>query len=97
MIYARAYDQTVADDYFTAMRRVEERMQIKPVLKTPTETNYAVVKEPERAQIVTWLEQLALPELCFEERLTLVGYLRRSLALSTGTNPSLPPLSGIAT
>lgn len=30
MIYARAHDQTVADDYFAAMQRVEERLQIVP-------------------------------------------------------------------
>jgi integrase len=28
MIYARAHDQTVAEDYFTAMQRVEERLDI---------------------------------------------------------------------
>ena len=28
MIYARAHDQTVADDYFAAMEKVEQRMQI---------------------------------------------------------------------
>jgi hypothetical protein len=30
MIYARAHDQTVAEDYFAAMQRVEERMNILP-------------------------------------------------------------------
>jgi integrase len=30
LIYACAYDQTVADDYFAAMSRVEQRMEISP-------------------------------------------------------------------
>jgi len=30
MIYARAHDQTVADDYFAAMERVEQRLEIAP-------------------------------------------------------------------
>ena len=30
MIYARAHDQTVADDYFAAMRRIEQRLDISP-------------------------------------------------------------------
>ncbi len=31
MIYARAHDQTVADDYFAAMQdRVEQRLEIVP-------------------------------------------------------------------
>ena len=30
MIYARAHDQTVAEDYFAAMERVEQRLEIVP-------------------------------------------------------------------
>jgi hypothetical protein len=30
MIYARAHDQSVAEDYFTAMARVEQRLEIVP-------------------------------------------------------------------
>lgn len=39
LIYARAYDQTVADDYFAAMSRVEQRMEIAPLPKPVEETN----------------------------------------------------------
>ena len=79
MIYSRAYDQTVADDYFAGMSRVEHRMEIMPLPKPVEETNQKeevankVVKEQERTQLVTWLEQLALPELCQAERLEIVG------------------------
>jgi site-specific recombinase XerD len=33
MIYARAHDQNVAEDYFSAMQRVEQRLEIAPVKK----------------------------------------------------------------
>ncbi len=78
MIYARAYDQTVADDYFAAMRRVEQRMEIAPLPKPAegTKTEDEVVKEQENIQIVTWLEQLVLPELCQDERVDIVEQLK---------------------
>lgn len=97
MIYARAYDQTVADDYFAAMSRVEQRMEItplpKPVEEKPQE--YEVVKEQEKIQIVTWLEQLALPELCQEERLEIVEQLKYALSL-TLTRQHAPPVAVMA-
>ena len=45
MVYARAHDQTVADDYFAAMQRVEQRLQICEEKK-----EYEVVKVQEPAQ-----------------------------------------------
>jgi integrase len=92
MIYARAYDQTVADDYFAAMSRVEQRMEIAPLPKPAEETNQEdeVVKEQEKTQIVTWLERLALPQLCQEERLELVDQLKSALSL-TMTRQNAPP------
>jgi integrase len=83
MIYARAYDQTVADDYFAAMSRVEQRMEITPLPKPAEETNPEdeVVKEQENEQIITWLEQLLLPELCQDERVDIVEQLKRALSL----------------
>jgi site-specific recombinase XerD len=44
LIYARAYDQTVAEDYFAAMSRVEQRMEIASVPKPEPETKDEVVK-----------------------------------------------------
>ena len=84
MIYARAYDQTVADDYFAAMSRVEQRMEIAPLPKPVEEPNQEdeVVKEQERTRIITWLEQLALPDLCQEERLELVSQLKLVFSLT---------------
>jgi site-specific recombinase XerD len=77
MIYARAHDQTVAEDYFTAMQRVEQRLEIGP---TEKETSLEVAKVPDQAQLLTWVEQLALPELCLSERLELTAKLRFALA-----------------
>src|SRR5919108_6244935 len=37
MVYARVHDQTVAEDYFAAMERVEQRLEIVPEPKQKTE------------------------------------------------------------
>jgi hypothetical protein len=68
MIYAKAHDQTVADDYFAAMERVEERLQIGEEKKDE------VVKVQE--QILVFAEQLAQPEISFSERLNIAEQLR---------------------
>lgn len=72
MIYARAHDQTVADDYFAAMERVEQRLDIVP----ETVSNDEVVKVQEHAQLLVFAEQLAQPELSFSERLNIADQLR---------------------
>ena len=52
MIYARAHDQTVAEDYFAAMQRVEERLQIVPEPKQKTDDE--VVKGAVRSVSTHW-------------------------------------------
>lgn len=61
MIYARAHDQNVAEDYFVAMQKVEQKLDIATVISRDaapdfpaaigqepnTETNYEVVKVQE--------------------------------------------------
>ncbi len=79
MIYARAHDQTVAEDYFTAMSRVEQRLEIAPVAEPEPKTEYEVVKVPEPVQILAWVERLALPELCQEERVEIAASLKHAL------------------
>jgi hypothetical protein len=72
MIYARAHDQTVEDDYFAAMERVEERLDILP---RKEEEGIGDVK----VRVVQVIERLEVPELCLEERLEIVAQLREVL------------------
>jgi integrase len=73
MIYAKAHDQTVADDYFSAMQRVEERLEIA-LPKTEEKKEDGVVKVQERLLIFT--EQLVRPEITFSERVNIVEQVR---------------------
>ena len=41
MVYARVHDQTVADDYYSAMERVEQRLQIAPPVEAGNEDKMA--------------------------------------------------------
>lgn len=79
MIYARAHDQTAAEDYFAAMSRIEQRLEIAPVAEPEPKTEYEVVKVPEQAQILTWIDLLALPELCQQERVEIAASLKYAL------------------
>ena len=79
MIYARAHDQTVADDYFNAMQRVEQRMDITPAPIQEPQKKDEIVKEPEYTHVFAWLEQLTQPELHQKERLEIVAQLRQAL------------------
>jgi integrase len=72
MVYARAHDQTVAEDYFAAMERVEQRLEIVSAEQKDME----VVKVQEPVKVLQLIEQLELPELCFEERLGITLQLR---------------------
>jgi hypothetical protein len=77
MIYARAHDQTVAEDYFAAMQRVEERLDIVPEPKQKTKDE--IVKVQEQTQVFQLIERLEMPELCLGERLSIAGQLREAL------------------
>jgi hypothetical protein len=81
MIYARAHDQTVADDYFAAMQRVEQRLEIVPNEQEDTCTPERTSGRCERSrsmgdvkvQVVQLLQRLELPELRYEERLGITS------------------------
>jgi len=77
MVYARAHDQTVAEDYFAAMQRVEERLDIMPEPKQETKDEVVNVQEP--TKLFQLIEQLELPELCFQERSEIASQLREVL------------------
>jgi hypothetical protein len=70
---ARAHDQTVAEDYFAAMERVEQRLEIVPAEPKDIE----VVKVQEPIKLFQLIEQLEIPELCYEERLGVTSQLRK--------------------
>ncbi len=90
MIYARAHDQTVAEDYFAAMERVEQRLEIAPTLEEPKDE---VVKVQEPQKLCHLIEQLGAPELCYEERLGIANQLRE---LFNPVQEHSPPKEGRA-
>jgi len=68
MIYARAYNRTVAEDFYAAMERVERRMEIGSVNED--------ARLDEDVNVQDFLEQLAQPGLSAAERLKIVESLR---------------------
>jgi site-specific recombinase XerD len=114
MIYARAHDQNVAEDYFAAMQRVEQRLDTSAALSAgivpvpqekPQMENEVVNVQPVLAQpgppdqVLFWLERLALPELCQQERLEIAEHLKQTLCLGFACQLSPPvkvPRRGMA-
>jgi site-specific recombinase XerD len=92
MIYARVLDPTLAEDYFAAMRRIEQRLEIVPNTKEEPEKEAEIVKVPPNDQVFVWIERLALPELCQQERLDVAEKLKQALSLSYVSQLS-PPLA----
>jgi site-specific recombinase XerD len=99
MIYARAHDQNVADDYFAAMQRVEQRLDIistvsgEIVSKEPDpapEKKDEVIKVQDCAQLLAWVDLLSLPELPQAERLLIAAQMKRELAGSISLPVQLP-------
>jgi hypothetical protein len=85
MVYARAHDQTVAEDYFAAMERVEQRLEIVPAKQNDME----VVKVQEPAKVLQLIEQLEIPELCYEERLDITLQLRELFGVVQELEPAI--------
>jgi hypothetical protein len=83
MIYVRVHDHTVAEDYYAAMERIEQRLDVGPL----PEPNHAEtpVKSSERAHLLELATRLAKPELGVESRMNLVEQVRQVL------NHSAPP------
>jgi len=78
MIYARAHDQTVAEDYFAAMSSVEKRLD----LLGKEEEKPQKVSESEREELLALTDQLLTPkispELCLEVAIKMIKVLGRS-------------------
>ena len=75
MIYARAHDKTVADDYYRAMNQVEKDL----ALTTESEEAKETLTADERNHLMDLAQQLAEPTLSAETRINLVGQLQRVL------------------
>jgi len=85
MIYARAHDQTVAEDYFAAMARVEERLEIVPPKQE--EPAVEITPKPEYAQVLALAEELSLPELGLNGRLAIAARLRELFGAEQTLSP----------
>jgi site-specific recombinase XerD len=74
MIYAQVHDRSLADDYYTAMARIEKALN----LDTGVEANETrpITKQ---AQLLELLDHLAKPQLHSKARLGLVEKMRRVL------------------
>lgn len=70
----------MAEDYFAAMERVEKRLEIVPEGQKSTKNEPNVKKVQGQNYLKMLAEQLAKPQITFEERLELVGQLRKALA-----------------
>jgi hypothetical protein len=98
MVYARAYDKTVEADYYAAMGRIEQRLEL---VRQPAETQ-GLVGENERGQLRALAEQLFTPELSFEMRLEIAAQMCGLLDGSQATRvdwipPPIPVLADIET
>ncbi len=85
MIYARAHDQTVAEDYFSAMQRVEERLEI--VSPKREESAVEINPKPEYAQVLALAEELSLPEISLDGRLAIAARLRELFGAEQTLSP----------
>jgi hypothetical protein len=88
MVYAYAHDATVEADYFAAVDRVEQRLQLVgvPVIKEEP------VSEEERSRLRRLAEQLFIPELSFETRRNLALQMCSLLEMHEPVNVNwLPP------
>lgn len=72
MVYARAHDQTVAADYYTAMSLIEKNLADGPGVAAP-------VIAAERAQLLELADRLAEPRVSRAARLGLVAQIRSVL------------------
>lgn len=75
LTYARAHDQTVADDYYMAMSSVENRLK----LLGEKEAEPQPISAEEREEMLALTEQLAQPEMSLESRLEIVNRMRQVL------------------
>jgi site-specific recombinase XerD len=88
MVYARAYDQTIANDYFHAMLRVEQRLDTSILRQAQDNASLSAGIVPKedtmgdvKVQVVQLIERLEVPELDYEERVGIAAQLREMVRL----------------
>jgi hypothetical protein len=78
MIYARAHDHTVAEDYYAAMAKIERCLdpnaEQAPVARADNAGEPVSIGE--RTRLLALVDRLAEPQLSFEARLVLVEQMR---------------------
>lgn len=84
MIYARAHDQTVAQDYFTAMHSVEQRL----ALVGDRETDAMWIGQDMSDRLLGLVEQLQQPNLSFEHCRSIAYQIREFLTFQQLKWPS---------
>ena len=67
------------------MERVEQRLEIVPVQQNDIE----VVKVQDPAKVLQLIEQLEMPELCYEERLDITLQLRELFGVVQELEPAM--------
>jgi integrase len=75
LVYARVHDQTVSEDYYAAMTRIEKALNLTAETDNPGEPLPAV----KRVQLLKLVGQLAQPRLGHQMRLDLVAQMRHVL------------------
>ncbi len=93
MTYARIHDQTVADDYFTAMNLIEKRLEADEpesiALATAPDQTIPYQNGHERHHLLSLVEALAVNSLNDDQR-ELVAELRSGILALTGESGEQP-------
>ncbi len=84
MVYACAHDKTVEADYFAAMSRIEQRLEL---VEQPVERPITIGVS-ERSQLLTLAELLFTPEMTLETRFEIASQMR---GLLSGQEAWIPP------
>ncbi|MBN1814009.1 MAG: site-specific integrase [Anaerolineae bacterium] len=91
MIYARVHDQTVADDYYAAMERVEQRLDIAlQATLTGEASKGGPLNDKDRERLLDFADQLADPDLSPQARTELVEQMRQVLGHDAQPNEDEP-------
>ena len=75
--YARAHDQTVADLFYAAMERVDEKLAIES--EDDMLDDAPLCPEDVKLQVLAWIEQLSWEELSPDDRQMIAASLKRAL------------------